>query len=100
MTSSNLYKFKHKFILGFYGFTVVLFYILLALTLLLNKTFLISLTILGIRTLFQIVTFRGSSKWLGNKDVAILAPLYEVIVLTLNAGFYYKSLFVKKSKWN
>jgi glycosyltransferase involved in cell wall biosynthesis len=100
MTSSGMYQLKHKIILGAYSATVVLFYILLALTLLLNKTFLISLTILGVRTLFQIVTFRGSSKWLGNKDVALLAPFYEIIVLTLNASFYFKSLFAKKSKWN
>jgi len=100
MTSSGLYQLKHKLILGTYSATVLLFYILLALTLLLNKTFLISLTILGVRTLFQIVTFRGASKWLGNKDVALLAPFYEIIVLTLNTSFYYKSLFAKKSKWN
>ncbi len=100
MTSSNLYKFKHKFILGLYSLSLLLFYALFILTLLLNKTLLISLTILGIRTLFQIVTFRGSSKWLGNKDVAILSPIYEVIMLTLNANFYFKSLFAKKSKWN
>lgn len=100
MTSASMYKTKHKLILGLYSLSLVLFYTLLALTLLLNKTFLISLTIFGIRTVFQIVTFSGASKWLGNKGIAILAPFYEIIVVTLNAGFYYRSLFAKKSKWN
>lgn len=100
MSTSVMYRSRHKILLGFYSFSLLAFYVLIPLTILLNKTLLISLTFLGVRTLFQMITFRGSSKWLGNKDVALLAPFYEIILLFLNAGFYFRSLFSKTNKWN
>lgn len=99
MSAAQHYKFKHKLLIGIYGFSLLLFYVMLPLAIFLNKALFISLTFFGIRLLVQIITFRGSSKWLGNKDVALMAPLLEIILLVTNSYFYALSLFAKKNKW-
>jgi cellulose synthase/poly-beta-1,6-N-acetylglucosamine synthase-like glycosyltransferase len=99
MSTARHYQFKHKLLLGIYSFSLLVFYVSLPLAIFLNKALFISLTFFGIRLLAQIITFRGSSKWLGNKDVALFSTFLEIFLLLIQAWFYALSMFAKKNKW-
>lgn len=99
MSTARHYQFRHKLLLGIYSFSLLLFYVMLPLAIFLNKALFISLTFFGVRLLAQIITFRGSSKWLGNKDMALFSPVLEIFLLVIQAWFYALSLFAKKNKW-
>ncbi len=99
MTTAGQYKFIHKMYIGLYTVSLLGFYVSIPLTILLNKTLLISLTFFGVRTLLQILIFRLSAKWLGNKGLTFSSPFLELIMIYLNFVFYIRSFFAKKEKW-
>lgn len=99
MTTSAYYKTGHKLFIGLYNLSLLGFYVMIPLELLLNNDLLISLTFFGVRTVMQILIFRLSAKWLGNKGFAFAAPFLELVMFFINLIFYFRSFFAKREKW-
>ena len=99
LSTSNLYKFSHKLLLGMYAFSLVAFYLLFILMLSLNWSAVPVLGLFFIRLVSQYVVFAGCMKKLNEKDLVVFLPFYEVLLLLFNAGIIISNIFHKPTRW-
>ncbi len=99
-TTSPFYRFKHRFLLGLFPFSLVMFYILAISLMVLNKFLLINLILIVVRSLLLIVTFTRAGKWLGNKDLGWKALFLETIFLFIYPIIYFTGKKEAKQRWN
>ncbi len=84
MTTGKYYKFKHKFLLGLFPISYVLFLVLAITTAILHSFWYIPLGLIGIRLILHYITHWRVFKTMQSKDVFWLIPFYELIMLILN----------------
>jgi hypothetical protein len=99
-TTSPLYKFKHRFLLGLWPLSLLIFYSAIIVSLVLNKFLLITLILLLVRTLFLILTFTRAGKWLGQKDIVWWAFFYEWLFLFIYPFLYLTGKKRETEKWS
>jgi len=99
-TTAPFYKFKHRFWLSLWPLSLFFFYVSIILLLVLNKFLLITLILLGVRTLFLILTFTRAGKWLGQKDIVWWAFFYEWLFLFIYPLLYLTGNKGKSEKWS
>ncbi len=98
-TTSHEYKGKHKLLLSLFPIS---FYTLLisGITLISLHTFLLLVSvIIVLRYILQIAIFRGSSMRMGQGDLVFLAPLYEIVLMTVIPLMFISNLNNKPSQW-
>ncbi|MBR9860964.1 glycosyltransferase [bacterium] len=78
ISTSDLYKFKYKFLLGFYSFSHVMFYTTLILNIFFKENWIIAGSILGLKWIIQWIVFYKPSKMLNAKTIGYLLPLYDL----------------------
>lgn len=99
-STSPMYRVKHKFLLSFWAFSLISFYGLSFVLLVLNKYLLITLGLLLFRTLLLMLTFIRAGKWLGNKDLLWGVVFYEMIFLFLYPILFFGRKKNKKPEWS
>ncbi|MGB3464833.1 MAG: glycosyltransferase [Cyclobacteriaceae bacterium] len=99
LTTGASYKLIHRFLLILQPVSLVLFW-LAAIALLVSHNWLeITLAVVFVRVLSQILIFRRSSRWLGQADLTILAPIYEIIILVLTACAHTANAVSNRITW-
>lgn len=99
-TTAPHYRFKYKFWLALYPVSLCLMALGSIIMLIINKYVLIILAIWILRYLLQMFIFTRSTRWLEQKDLLPLIPLYEWIILILQPFIWYSNYADRKSKWN
>lgn len=84
MTTGKFYKFKHKFLLGLFPLSYVLFLALAVISAMLHNYWYIPLGMIGLRLILQYIANWRVFKTMQSKDVLWLLPVYELIMLILN----------------
>jgi glycosyltransferase involved in cell wall biosynthesis len=99
LTTGSSYRFIHRFLLILQPVSLLLFW-LAAIVLLVSHNWLeITLTLVLVRVLAQILIFRRSSRLLGQADLAILAPIFEIFTLVLTACAHTANAVSNRITW-
>lgn len=99
LTTGSSYRFIHRFLLILQPVSLLLFW-LAAIALLVSHNWMeITLTLVLVRVLAQILIFRRSSRWLGQADLAILAPIFEIFILILTACAHTANAVSNRITW-
>jgi cellulose synthase/poly-beta-1,6-N-acetylglucosamine synthase-like glycosyltransferase len=99
LSTSRLYKFKHKLLLGMYACSLVLFYGFFITLISLNWSVFPVLGLFVLRLASQYIVFARCMKKLNEKDLVPFLPVFEIILLLLNAGIWISNLFIKPARW-
>lgn len=98
-STSHLYKFRHKFLLGTYTFSLVFFYGLFIAMLSLNWSLFPVLGIFILRLGTQYFVLIRCMKQLNERDLSPFIPLFEIMLLLFNAGIWISNWFYKPVRW-
>ncbi len=99
LSTSHLYKFRHKLLLGMYTCNLVMFYALFIIMSALNWSFIPVIGLFVLRLASQYVVFGRCLKQLKERDLLPFLPLFEVMLLMFNAGTWISNLFYKPARW-
>lgn len=98
VSTSSHYKFIHKFLLGTFYITQVIFWIL-AIFLLFTELWMLTLGILGIRVLLQYAVIGFSASKLKEQDTLYLLPILELFLVIIHFGIFIANLTSKPTHW-
>jgi len=99
LTTSSHYRFKHKLLLGLYSMSLLCFYVLIILMLSLNFSIIPVLGLFALRMILQYIILAYCFRKLNEKDLILLIPLLEIVLLFLNTGIGFSNLFHRPNKW-
>jgi cellulose synthase/poly-beta-1,6-N-acetylglucosamine synthase-like glycosyltransferase len=99
LSTGRYYKFKHKFLLGLYTLSTVLFYGLFILLLALNYTMIPVLALFMLRLAFQYIIFRKTLTRLNEKGIWLIVPFFEVLMIFINMALSVSAMVSKETKW-
>jgi glycosyltransferase involved in cell wall biosynthesis len=93
------YRFRHKFLLGLYSFSLLFFYLTLGLMLSLDYSVIPVLGILILRIILQYTLLAGCFRKLKENDLILFIPLLEIVLLLINTGTGFSNIFRRPDKW-
>ncbi len=99
LSTSKYYKFKHKFLLGLYSFSLILAILILIFLLTLKVNTLIVLILFGIRILSQLVIIKKACDQLVEKKLLLFSPLIELFLLGVFPIMILTNLIIKRNRW-
>jgi len=99
MTTGVHYRFVHKFLLGLFSVTQLVFLVLLAVLLSLKFAWIFVLSVLLLKWVSQYIVFGLCAKRLQEKQLIAWIPLLELVSLLLLAVIIGSNVFVKPRKW-
>jgi glycosyltransferase involved in cell wall biosynthesis len=99
ISTAQHYKVKHKFLLGLFYLSQILFLILAATLLSYQFNFEYVLTLIGIRYLFFYSSIALFGQKLNEKDLIILAPITEISLIFIQLYIYLKNKIQKPTHW-
>ena len=99
LSTSKYYKFKHKFLLGLYSFSLILAILILIFLLTLKVNTLIILILFGIRLLSQLVIIKKACDQLVEKKLLLFSPLIELFLLGVFPIMILTNLIIKRNRW-
>lgn len=97
--TASLYRFKHKLMLGLYGFVQWGFWLGFLLLLLFDYQTLLVLSIFVLKYLIQLYTNLRTSSKLGDRPLVYLSPIYELVLLFMGSYMLLINVFSKPKKW-
>ena len=98
LTTGKHYKTYHKILLTLYPVSLVIMYILLPILLVMHNWWYIALGIVGFRVLLQMIIFIRPFRIMGNRDLILLAPFFEVVMLIINPILLFSNKKKKKQR--
>ncbi len=98
LTTGKHYKTYHKILLTLYPVSLVIMYILLPILLVMHNWWYIALGIVGFRVLLQMIIFIRPFRIMGNRDLILLAPFFEVVMLIINPILLFSNKKKKKRR--
>jgi len=98
VTTANLYKTKHKFLLGLYFISQVLFWVFAGITLFFLD-WKIPVAIICFRFLFQGIIFGKAASKLDQKDLIYLFPFWELFLILLQLTIFITNSRSKPTPW-
>jgi len=99
-STSHLYKFKHKFLLGLYSLTQYAFYLLFIILLFkINDNILLVVSMFMLRLLSSLFVIKKTMKKLKEQNLLLFSPLFEIIFMLLNPIIVFSNLVSKNNKW-
>ncbi|WP_420572303.1 glycosyltransferase [Kordia sp.] len=98
VSTSSHYKFIHKFLLGTFYSTQVLFWAL-AIFLLCTELWILALGVLGIRVLLQYFIIGFSASKLKEQDTLYLLPILEIFLVIIHFGIFIANKTSKPTHW-
>lgn len=99
LQSGSNYKVHHKFLLGMYDVTTLLYFALGSVILAFNYYPIITGGILALRLFTQIAVFSGVMKRLNEKGFLLLIPFFEIFYLIISPFIFISGKFYKPNKW-
>jgi hypothetical protein len=99
LSTATHYRFIHKFLLGIYSLSLILFYLLTILLLGLNISIFPVTGLFVLRAVTQYIIMAKCMRQLGEKDLVPFVPVYELILLLLNTGTMISNIFRKPVRW-
>ncbi|MCK5782064.1 MAG: glycosyltransferase [Flavobacteriales bacterium] len=98
-STSQHYSTITKSLLGLQGISHAAFFVLITTMLILNIDVLWVLSILAIRTVIMFVTVSMSAAKLGEKDLIVLVPLLDIILIILQLGILFSNQITTPKRW-
>ncbi|WP_046758811.1 glycosyltransferase [Kordia jejudonensis] len=98
VSTSSHYKFIHKFLLGFFYLTQVLFWIF-AIGLLFTSMWQLALCVLAFRIIFQYFIIGFAASKLKEQDILYFLPLLEIFLVIIHFGIFITNLTSKPTHW-
>lgn len=98
-STSVYYRPVHKFLLGFWSLTLVLFWISLVILLSIRFAWII---VLGMLLLILVSRYIVLGRWMARlreKDLIWIAPFLELLLLLLNGSVFFSNLVKKPVRW-
>ncbi|HEX8516586.1 MAG TPA: glycosyltransferase [Bacteroidia bacterium] len=99
VTTFKHYNSGSKFRLAMLSMSMYFFFGTFVTLLILQFQPIIVLSLFALRLLVQIIIFNKSMKLLAEKDLLMLAPLIEIILLLMYPFITFANMFVRKNKW-
>ena len=99
VSTAKFYKTTHKFLLGLYYATQLLFWVLGILLLFLGQYWQWLLTLIAIRFLVQLLSFGFTAKKLNELDLIVLAPVLEIFLIITQLSIFSANLISKPKHW-
>ncbi|MCW3071508.1 MAG: hypothetical protein JWO44_1398 [Bacteroidetes bacterium] len=99
VTTYKHYNGASKFRLAMLGMSLYLFYGTFVTALILQFAPILVLSLFALRLLIQMLIFNKSMKLLAEKDLLLLSPLIELLLLTVYPFVTFFNMFVRKNKW-
>lgn len=99
ISTGKHYKLKDKILLTLYPFSLLIFYTSLIFLLVIHNWWYIALSVAAFRMLLQILIFMRPFKILRSKDLLIILPLWEIIMLFLTPIIMLNNKTHKVDKW-
>ena len=99
LTTARYYRFLHQFLLGMYAFTQIIFFISFILLLSYRYVIFISLGMFALRLITQLIIWTKISGKLGEKDLLVFSPIFEVVLLVINIFTGAANLFLPQQRW-
>lgn len=99
ISTASLYKPSHKFLLGVFFITQLLFWILgISLLCLFYKWQLVAVLVF-VRILFQYMVLGFSAKKLNERDLILPIPFFEIFLILIQMFIFIKNMFSKPTHW-
>lgn len=99
VTTYKHYNSGSKFRLGLMSFSLYLFYAGFTAVLIAQFEPILVLSLFALRLLIQILIFNKSMKLLAEKDLVLLSPVIELLLLFVYPMITISNMFVRKNKW-
>ena len=99
MSSSGLYKFRHKWLLGLFYLSQVFFYISFICLLILKLFSQVVVSAFIIRLIVQWIVTVRNMKRLGEIDIWWFVPVYDVLVVLLYPALSVSNMIFKNKTW-
>ncbi len=99
MTTSKLYKGRHRFSLGMHALSMIVFYVSVMVVLSLRYHLMESAMTIGIVMASKWLIYGMSASRLKEKNLIVLFPIFEVVLTFLQPLFFIAQLFTKKRSW-
>ncbi|MCX6296700.1 MAG: glycosyl transferase family 2, partial [Bacteroidetes bacterium] len=99
VTTFKMYNSASKFRLMLLSGSQYLFFISFVVSLIFQFYPLIVLSIFALRMLIQMIIFNKSMNQLSEKDLLMLAPMMEIVLLFVYPMITVSNMFIKKNKW-
>lgn len=98
VSTSSHYKFIHKFLLGLFFISQVLFWIF-AIGLLFTNIWQLTLCVLAFRVVYQYFVIGFASSKLKEQDVLYVLPILEIFLVIIHFGIFITNLISKPTHW-
>lgn len=99
LTTGSLYKPQHKFILGTYSLSQLLYFVTGIILLSWLFQWEIVAAIMVFRLITQIIIVKKCMKRLGEKNLLLFSPVFEIIMMIINPMIALSNLIVKQKTW-
>lgn len=99
LSTSKYYKTRHKFSLGLFHFSQTLFWILSITLLSFQIQLPIVIGLIAARFLAMLLVIHGSFKRLNEKDLTLLSPLFELVMVVVYPFVSLSSRFYRDQTW-
>lgn len=98
LTTGKHYKTFHKILLTLYPLSLVTMYLLLPFLLVIHNWWYIALGIVGFRVLLQMIIFSRPFGVMGSRDLILLAPFLEIVLLLISPILLIRMKKTKKQR--
>ena len=98
LTTGKHYKTFHKTLLTLYPLSLVIMYVSLPFLLVMHNWWYIALGIAGFRILLQMIIFSRPFSVMGSRDLILLAPFLEIVLLIVNPILLFSKKKTKKQR--
>ena len=99
-TTSDRYKFIHKFLLALYPVSGLIFYLTFVVLLFAEQYRLTVLILLIVKVLIQLLVLIKPIRLLGGKDLVYLTPFLELFLIVLHPIILLRNYLIKPVKWS
>jgi glycosyltransferase involved in cell wall biosynthesis len=99
LTTGKFYKRKHKFLLGLYSGSLMLFYLVFVLLLILKFSFILVIGAFSLRLLSMLIIFKKSMIRLNEKKLLLISPIIELLLLGIYPVIILANQVIREKKW-
>jgi cellulose synthase/poly-beta-1,6-N-acetylglucosamine synthase-like glycosyltransferase len=99
LATGKFYKISNKILLGLNISSNFVFYTLFVLLLFISNQYVYLTALLVLRVVSQMIIIKKSMHKLNEKDLLLISPLYEVLLLLFNILISVSNIFTRQHKW-
>jgi glycosyltransferase involved in cell wall biosynthesis len=99
ISTATHYKLKHKILLGLFYSSQMLFWLLAIILLSFQFNWVFVVILIIFRQLFLYLSIGFSAKKLNENDLILLAPFYELFLISIQLFIFIKNLIAKPTHW-